>query len=1834
MLNNRGRITSAPQTIAQNAVGMERAGKARLRQKATQHLAKAAAGSLIEEGKRHAGRTDVRQAGASAQDGMPARQRGRSGKLDGLLHSLPLFRKKTAAPEQTVRTDSAQKPGGNRLLDKMMAERPSDLLREYAERPTREEARHYQQNFNQVRQNILNKIASHAYAAESSNADSVSSHYHTPLLSPSSSGYLSAETFDLPPPETADDASFDDDGGVDRLYREMMERQAGKPGKVFDPVEFYGMASDPAATSMPELDGARFNDDATQAEPFSQHGAAQRSSGEGASSPGLSLKLDGKGRLKVDETVSPALRTLLNETLGKDNQRFLAHTTYETDGGERRHLLLGGEGKLFALKSSQHASIALHSSESGAEKKMLEQAAKGKTAYSLHVAADGDGVSVRTSDKQHTGGVAPSPLPLPGQLHEALLTGIHRQPATAANQLGEQIRLHDGKLYALNETLEVWQKKSDTSFSKLSAQADNKLYAVQDKRTLTNLTDNVHCASFDDDIAAFAVNQRGQAAVLTDNGENARVHFMPSLEAAGPREPVTLTLANSALALERGSEHLEAQTLGVADDQFYVTDSDGKLFVGDYPRPGQREAALKPAPQPELERAFSTDYQIEGFASDEHGRLNALIKDPLKQMHICPLGEEGRFRPGWNLSDTLVLDNQLGLTHVYPTELETVDLKHLGKLTQQEGALYYLDKLTQSWAKAEGGCDQLKKGLDGQAYVLKDGEVRKISVSVNSGGFRQGEDNVFSLAQVRNKPSSGGGLLPDAKSDKATAMAVINPYKFLVVSDKGDIRFHQAKPDSRQSLHPAQTLPKTGLRGEVKDIALDHRQNLYALTNQGEVFILKKAQWQQPSGVQAHAVWQALSLPGESAGHISYIQNDAAGNFVVTRDSDSYRRDGDSWRPLNNTEPAKTSASEEMLKQTVYERLGKAMKRHRIPKTGVTVQRAVNLGGFTGEESKKIKSKFSERLSAHLFSPTMTTPRPLKNLAYAVQHQWQGRDGLKPLYQMQSALFKQLEAGNIHKSATAVSPDGGNSVADLHLRLEKLDLGEQGKSVVAQLQHFRHELEDSALHSAIRLGRQQGVVTLNGELNDKFKPSILKPAAQSLNPHRSGQDLIRTLLDAWRTVPIARESKVEKLLAGFVDKQADISHQKTDMARQRDPNDRGSLLKSRLILDTLTLKDLHQLVNKAELLSGKSPDEEQITQLQHALSQLRNHQYGDNPVKQFTDMGFVSDRALEADYDTVKAFLNAFRKEHHGINMTSRTVLEAESQTQLESKLVDTLQSLEEEEFLTFERHYGAAATSSYILSPKSLPIPLIPGASVGFNRTYALSLTRVGNDFLVEFDKKGNTNGSLSVATGFNLIPELLPDNLKEKARAVAMTKEHDLLPDLRASGTVSGTVTGGPKSGLYFYLTNDELPDFIKGLTQGTLNPVDVMTKGVRHRVMEGNKLGFSLDVNGALEARAGVNITDTGAAPTSAVARLAVGVGGGAKLVSVNRERASEEGIALTTISHRDSKVRFFNQANVDAHVSASAGVMRAASENPPGTLPFFSAVSASASASVDKNAHKRVDVTMKNAEPLTEDNVDDLVKSLGKHFKDGTSRQVLAALKDVSDIGEKLTILHKHFSGQEINSDERYEAVNKIKASLFEHHAALQGEKILSNARLRSYYNWVPSLKHEGVSHYLHRQLDSALAPDNAQRIKTLMDSTPEVKSVLDKLRKDAPILMIVKLELKEDVKQQVLDGLHDKKLDQQDIVRLFSDRTTLRLGSIMFYQTLSKKEGLNTPALILGGNSSATVSMTKNTGTIGLKYGRDQDTPIGFVLEGDIAKADAGVAAAMQQLKSEGMEMKS
>ncbi len=73
------------------------------------------------------------------------------------------------------------------------------------------------------------------------------------------------------------------------------------------------------------------------------------------------------------------------------------------------------------------------------------------------------------------------------------------------------------------------------------------------------------------------------------------------------------------------------------------------------------------------------------------------------------------------------------------------------------------------------------------------------------------------------------------------------------------------------------------------------------------------------------------------------------------------------------------------------------------------------------------------------------------------------------------------------------------------------------------------------------------------------------------------------------------------------------------------------------------------------------------------LNALRQGDYGENPVKKMTDMGFTNHKSLEADYDSVKTFMKAFRKEDNAISVTSKTVMQAASQTDMIDKMKATV---------------------------------------------------------------------------------------------------------------------------------------------------------------------------------------------------------------------------------------------------------------------------------------------------------------------------------------------------------------------------------------------------------------------------------------------------------------------------------------------------------------------------------------------------------------------------------
>ncbi|HDU5650185.1 TPA: AvrE-family type 3 secretion system effector [Klebsiella aerogenes] len=1793
--------------------------------------------SLADEGKNRGSIPKVHQQSSAVDGSSPALQQKKSFSLKSLLGL-----KKSAKPIPTVPASSgnpaaSQKVSLRDLLAQEGAESssavgdaPARLTRSGAvkrqslddmkgrpmvkghDQPEAPVSSHQRQqqlhNFSQMRQVMLNKLtpapSSTPHVTETVNIPG-SHHEIEEEGTPSSSVRQDTASHD-------ESAAVDGDNEFQQLHQQRLARERDNPRKA----PALGVETPLSAKFQPTL--APIMESPLEGEsalppPLQGQPALQV---QGSAAVPLEMTLD-HGKLHLGASNPSALNTLLQQTLGKVEQGYLAHHA-SSDGNQ--HLLLDSKGRLFDINSNGTSYSVLHNSQSAELKARLAQA--GAQAIALAVENGSGKVMLNIGAERHT------LLRQPGEMHRALLTGIYSQPTSADRPHTERIRLHDDKIHLLHPELEVWQAADNTPHSQLARQADGKLYALQDSRTLRNLSDNLGSEKFVDKIKSFAVSEQGQVAILTDTPSSHQMSFMPTLNAAPEsRISVSLHFADSKLALQHGQAHLEAQSVAISHGRLFVADSDGKLFTSALPQHGESELAMKAMPQRALAQHFGEDHKIAGFFTDDHGQLNALVKDNFKQQHACPLGDDHQFHPGWNLSDALVIDNQLGLHQVNPEPHEILDMGRQGALTLQEGKVHYFDQLTQSWTGAEAGCQQLKKGLDGAAYILKDGEVKRLDINQSSASIKQGADNLFTLPHVRNKPEPGNALQGLDKADKAQAMAVIGVNHYLALTEKGDIRAFQLTPGTQQLAHLPQTLSHEGIEGTLKDIHVDHQQNLYALNHRGELFYQPRAGWQNNG---AGVGWQKMPAPqGENA--LKRLDMNTAHQPVATvADGSQHLLTARGWQVH---QPAETSPLHQTGRdaQTVFNRLNQGVKGLVLPGTGVTVKMSTQVVGQSGMENRKVSSKFADRVRAYIFNPTMATPRPLKNATYAMQHKWQGRQGLKPLYEMQGALIKQLEAHNVRHKDTQ---------PNLSSKLAALDLGEQGKELHDDLLRFCDELEHSATRAATQLGQHQGVLKSNGEINPEYHPSRSKPLVQSLNISRSGRDLSQSLLMAVRAAPPSADSKLEKLLAHFISAGVDMSHQKGDvpLGRQRDPNDKTALTKSRLILDTVTLGELHQLVDKASLLSGHGPNADQVQQLRQQFDTLREKQYGANPVKEYSDMGFSHHSALEADYDAVKAFINAFKKEHHGVNLTTRTVLETQGNAALEQKLKQTLLSLDNGESMSFSRAYGGGVSAAFVPTLKKVPVPIVPGAGITLDRAYNLSFSRTSGGLNVSFGRDGGMTGTISVSTGHDLMPYMTGKKTTADNASDWLSKKHKISPDFRIGGGVSGSLQGTLQNSLKFKLTEDELPDFLHGLTQGTLTPAELIRKGIEHQMKQGSKLVFNVDTTATLDLRAGINLTEDGSKPNTVTARVSTGLNAAVNLLSATRERSTTAGQFGSTHTASDNRPTFFNSANVGANLTATMGVGHASTHDGKsiGTFPAFASTNVSVALALDNRTSQSISVELKKAELVTGNDIKEQMSTLGKHFTDSASTLLLAALKDQGhdNPSEQLGILHRHFSGQAISGDERYEALRSLNKLVLRQQAAESNGMELSSASHTTAYNNLSKLNSDGIFHLLNQHFNAALPPSNAQRLSSFMDSDPVLKGLIKQLQATPFSSASVLLELKDDLREQTERAMLDGKVGREEVGILFQDRNNLRIQSVSVSQSVSKSEGFSTPSLLLGVNNSAGVSMERNMGTINFKYGQDQTIPRRFTLEGEIAKANPEVASALYELKKEGMEMKS
>lgn len=141
-----------------------------------------------------------------------------------------------------------------------------------------------------------------------------------------------------------------------------------------------------------------------------------------------------------------------------------------------------------------------------------------------------------------------------------------------------------------------------------------------------------------------------------------------------------------------------------------------------------------------------------------------------------------------------------------------------------------------------------------------------------------------------------------------------------------------------------------------------------------------------------------------------------------------------------------------------------------------------------------------------------------------------------------------------------------------------------------------------------------------------------------------------------------------------------------------------------------------------------------------------------------------------------------------------------------------------------------------------------------------------------VSFGRDGG--GSLTAFTGVGY--NVLTDVVKQPAHKTPIDGERDLLPSVRVGGVFSGTPLDVKKqNSISFDITEAELPAFIQGLTEGTLDPLTLLNMGLNHNVKHGNVANVSLDANIAALATAGVPLTNKNENDTPATFRVGGGV-----------------------------------------------------------------------------------------------------------------------------------------------------------------------------------------------------------------------------------------------------------------------------------------------------------------------------------------------------------------------
>ena len=1535
----------------------------------------------------------------------------------------------------------------------------------------------------------------------------------------------------------------------------------------------------------------------------------------------ITLSADGKPDFSTFST--PGLAPLLGDILANPGQTYLA---YQSKQGVHGHQLLEPNGHLLHLTQDDSALVLIRSS-----KETLQ--ITGSPPSTVTLQREGGHVHINSSGERKT-------YELPGKAHIAHVTDVHQKHD------GERLRVHEDRLHQFDPISARWhppEGTEDTAFNSLTTGGNGSIYAKSDD-VLVDLSSPLMPHAQIKDLKSFSVAPDSTAALLS--GKETQTVLLADMTPGngGLRREKTKTL-------ELDGGQAEAAAIGLSVDRLFVADTQGRLYSADRSAFDNDDPLLRLVPEQEGYRLAGQPMgghnSVSGFISGDDGRVHALIKNRQGEVHSHALDEQGsRLESGWNLSNALALDNVRGLTvPAAPEPADRLNLDRSGLVGLSAGRIQRWDATPQCWKDAGiKDIDRLQRGADSNAYVLKGGKLLKLTVSPEHPNLAFSPNTSLTPAPRSTKVEMGKEV--EGLEDRVIiAFAMVSDKRFVALDDQNHLTAHH------KNTKPV-TLEVPSLESDIKSLSLDEKHNLYALTTTGELYSLSKEAWQAVKlADHLRAKWTPVPTPKGHPISAVYSNDDnvLSAQIEGAGGLGQLQFKGGKWQSFEPRPVEQNGLND------VHARIKRSNKTRRIPGTGLTAKAEVNVLGRGGME-KNNRPSTSEYIRANIYKNTLEMPRWMKNVGNHMKHRYRGREGLDAVYESESILFKQLEL--IHE-AGGKPPAPGN---DLKARIARLELGPEGATLVKELEALRDELEKHTYESLKAIGRgygnlkslgqHDGVLNMHGELT---KSSIrtqfgkkLADLSSKLNFKSSGHNLVKEVENALAHVAPSANNPTARLLQELKNNGVKLSHQKADipLGQRRDASEDHGLSKARLALDLVTLKSLGTLLDQIELLKPQSD----MSTLQKKLATLRDTTYGENPVKQVTDMGFTDNAALESGYDAVKTFLKSFKKPDHAISVNMRAATGSKDQAELADKFKAMLKQLEHGyDEIGLQRSYGLNLTSPTTVLADMGMGPW-PTAGATGNRNYILNAERDEGGITLYLFSEAASNISGGVGSGKDYWPGFFDEN--DPARSVDIGNDRKMTPNFRLGIDLTATAAASQRAGVVFNVRDEDIDGFVDDLFEGKLNPLQVLKKAVEHEAYEARRFNFDITAGGTAELRVGFGLSDKDSTSLSAVARLGIAANVTVNLLTYTDYSLTQKNDKKELREGGKNRPRWFNSLGLGGQARAQLGVTHTDPTNTPASTPGPKPATQSAAnnmgvagtVTVEAKTVKRVKFRYKVAMPITTENLSKLSDRLGEAFKDNTTKTRLAELADPLNsrytgksqeeaIQLQLDGLNELFADRPWQNDNQYKVVRELKRATVQQEASVNNHSVLDNARFETSKTDLSGLDQESILTKIMGSVKEASSPGNAARVAEFMRQDPKLSALLKEMVSSDGTLARVRLEPKDSLMDEIDEGSRKGTMTQSDLSNHLENRNNMRIKHLVIFHSAVQAENFTSPTPLASYNSGASLSVIKALARISFVYGEDQETPIGYTFDGEMSRPSEPLKNAALLLKQEGFELK-